>query len=108
MSEVVYSKKQIEPLIKKYAINPETNTLFKDIINMFADKPNYQVWALKTVFSHALTFDNLVHIKNWSEENKNHIKSLTKKNIVSYSTKRDLLSLLKEIDGLNQIGRAHV
>lgn len=103
MSEVVYSKKQIEPLIKKYAINPETNTLFKDIINMFADKPNYQVWALKTVFSHALTFDNLVHIKNWSEANKNHIKSLTKKNIVSYSTKRDLLSLLKEIDGLNQI-----
>lgn len=35
MSEVVYSKKQIEPLIKKYAINQETNTLFKDIINMF-------------------------------------------------------------------------
>ena len=56
MSEVVYSKKQIEPLIKKYGINPETNTLFQNIIKLFADTPNYQVWAVKVIFSKALTF----------------------------------------------------
>ena len=103
MSEVVYSKKQIAPLIKKYGINPETNTLFQNIIKLFADTPNYQVWAVKVVFSKALPFEQLVNIKHWSDENKTLIKSLTKQNIVSYSSPSDLQSLLYEIEGLNMV-----
>lgn len=103
MSEVVYSKKQIAPLIKKYGINPETNTLFQNIIKLFADTPNYQVWAVKVIFSKALPFEQLAFIKHWSDENKTLIKSLTKQNIVSYSSPSDLGNLLYEIEGLNMV-----
>lgn len=103
MSEVVYSKKQIEPLIKKYGINPETNTLFQNIIKLFADTPNYQVWAVKVIFSKAMTFEHLAYIKHWSDENKTLIKSLTKQNIVSYSSSSAVNCLLYEIEGLNMV-----
>ena len=43
---MTYSKKQMKPLIDKYQINPETNKLFKSIIEMFDNQPNYQFWAL--------------------------------------------------------------
>ena len=103
MSEVVYSKKQIEPLIKKYGINPETNTLFQNIIKLFADAPNYQVWGVKVIFSKAMTFEQLSYIKHWSDENKTLIKSLTKQNIVSYSSTSAVASLLYEIEGLDMV-----
>jgi hypothetical protein len=103
MSEVVYSKKQIEPLIKKYGINAETNTVFQSIIKMFEGTPNYQIWALKAVFSKNLGFGDLVHIKEWADNNKTLIKSLSKQNIVAYSSNADFDLLNKEILGLNMI-----
>ena len=103
MSEVVYSKKQINPLIKKYGINTETDTVFNSVIELFNNAPTYQVWGIKSVFSGALTLEGLQTIKAWADENKNLIKSLTKQNIVSYSTPEDIIMLLNEIEGLNMI-----
>ena len=103
MSEVNYSKKQIEPLIKKYCINPETNKLFQGIINLFADTPNYQAWAVKSIFSKAILFPDLVDIKKWADENKNLIKSLSKKNIIAYSSPSDFELLKSETEGLSKI-----
>ena len=49
MSEIIYSKKQINPLVEKYKINVEKNMVFQSLITMFRDQPNYQIWAIKTV-----------------------------------------------------------
>ena len=100
MSEIIFSK-QVKPLIKKYVINPETNTLFQDVINLFSTTPNYQVWAVKLIFGKIIDLTELKRIKKWSDENKNLIKSLSKHNIISYSTDSDMDLLKEEISNLN-------
>ena len=104
MATLNYSKKQIQPLIDKYAINAETNTTFARIIEMFDGKPNYQLWAVKVVFSKAVTLENLESIQLWAEENSNLIKKLSKGgNIISYSTSDDFKLLMSEMIGLSDI-----
>ena len=104
MATLNYSKKQIQPLIDKYAINAETNTTFAKIIEMFDGKPNYQLWAVKVVFSKAVTLENLESIQLWAEENSNLIKKLSKGgNIISYSTSADFKLLMSEMIGLSDI-----
>lgn len=104
MSTLNYSKKQIQPLIDKYAINAETNTTFARIIEMFDGQPNYQLWAVKVVFSKAITVDTLEQIKAWADENANLIKRLTKNgNIISYSSSADFNQLINEMVGLSDI-----
>ena len=104
MSELKYSKKQIQPLIDKYAINPETNTTFARIIKMFDGKPNYQLWGVKIVFSKAATMDDLNTIKQWADNNPSLIKRLSKNgNIICYSSKEDINMLMVEMDGLCKI-----
>ena len=104
MSELNYSKKQIQPLIDKYAINPETNTTFARVIKMFDGQPNYQLWGVKVIFSKAVKIEELESIKNWADENPNLIKMLLKNgNIICYSTKADFTQLRNESDGLCKI-----
>lgn len=99
MSEINYSKKQINPLIEKYQINPETNKTFQSIITMFADQPNYQVWAIKCVFDNVISLTTLQHIKAFADENQTLISKLSKQNLVAYKTKADFEMLNKEISG---------
>ena len=68
-----YSKKQMKPLIDKFAINPETNKLFIKICEMFDGQPNYQLWAVKMVFSMALAFTDLEKIHDWIIKNSTSI-----------------------------------
>lgn len=104
MSELNYSKKQIQPLIDKYAINPETNTTFARIINMFDGQPNYQLWGVKVVFSKAIKIEELETIKRWAEENPSLIKQLSKNgNLICYSSATDFANLRTETDGLCKI-----
>jgi len=104
MSELNYSKKQIQPLIDKYAINAETNTTFARIIKMFDGQPNYQLWGVKAVFSKAIKVEELEVIKNWADENPSLIKLLTKKgNLICYSSTSDFVTLRREMDGLCKI-----
>lgn len=104
MSELNYSKKQIQPLIDKYAINPETNTTFARIIKMFDGKPNYQLWGVKVVFSKAINMDGLNTIKQWADNNPSLIKRLSKNgNIICYASKDDMAKLMTEMDGLCKI-----
>ena len=98
-----YSKKQMQPLIDKYSINPETNKLFIKVCEMFEDQPNYQVWAVKMVFSSAIQFDGLGEIHQWIVENNELIPSLSKKNIISYTTKSDIEKLFDEMSGLKKV-----
>ena len=81
---MTYNKKQMQPLIDKFQINPETNKLFAKIIEMYDNQPNYQIWAVKGVFSQTFDFETLAKIHDWSIINQTMIKSLEKKNIVSY------------------------
>lgn len=99
MSEINYSKKQINPLISKYQINPETNEVFKNIIEMFDGQTNYQIWAIKCVFDNIISINTLSHIKQFADENQTLISKLAKQNLVSYKTKADFEQLNKEING---------
>lgn len=98
-----YNKRQMAPLIKKYQIDVEANTLFQRIIQMYEGQPNYQLWAVKVIFSKAATFDQLEIIHRWAANNKQLVKDLSKHNIVSYSSALSINQLMREINGLNKI-----
>ena len=100
---MTYNKKQMQPLIDKYAINPETNKLFTSVCEMFDGQPNYQIWAVKMVFSKSLDMDQLEAIHEWVTKNQTLVKSLEKQNIVSYSTKNAISQLFKEMEGLDNL-----
>jgi hypothetical protein len=103
MSEVNYSKKQLSPLIAKYKIDEETSEVFKGIITMFEGQTNYQLWAIKLVYSGTCTFDTLKQIQAWADANQTMIQRLSKKNITSYTSKRDIGILFEEMEGLTMV-----
>lgn len=98
-----YSKKQIDPMVKKYNINVETNEVFKRIIEMFDGQTNYQIWAIKAIFENVITMTQLEHLKQFADENQTMIANLSKQNLVSYKTKADFALLEKEIVASFQI-----
>ena len=100
---MTYSKRAMQPLIDKYQINPETNKLFINVVEMFDGQPNYQLWAVKVIFSQAITFEKLQEINTWIGENSTAIKSLSKQNIVGYKTKGDFSLLFREMSGIDKI-----
>ena len=103
MSEITFSKKQLNPLIEKYQINVEENVTFKTIISLFSDAPNYHIWAVKIVFENACTLPVLTQIKAWIDANSQDIKNLSKGNVVSYKTAHDIKNLVKEMEALDKI-----
>ena len=98
-----YSKKQMQPLITKYGIDVESDARFCEIVEMFDGQPNYQLWAVKMVFSNALEIETLRQIQEWASNNQTSIKLLRLKNIVAYSTKTLISQLQREIRGLNML-----
>ena len=100
---MTYNKKQMQPLIDKYAINPETNKLFISICEMFDNQPNYQIWAVKMIFSKVISIEELETIHEWASKNQTMVKMLEKQNIVSYSTKTLIAQLFKEMRGLDNL-----
>lgn len=100
---MTYNKKQMQPLIDKYGINQETNKLFIKVCEMFDGQSNYQIWAVRMIFSQSMTFEELERIHNWIASNSNLINKLEKKNVVSYSNKSGIAQLLKEIEGVDRI-----
>ena len=103
---MTYNKKQMQPLIDKYGINPETNKLFIKVCEMFDGQSNYQIWAVRMIFSQSMTFEELEHIHNWIVGNSNLISKLEKKNVVSYSNKSgiaQLLNLKKDVRYLKRL-----
>lgn len=93
----------MQPLIDKYQINPETNKLFNEICTLFDGQPNYQFWAVKVIFSRAASLNVLKSIAKWASEHPSFIKSLSKQNIVSYSTQSQIGLLVNEIKGIDNI-----
>ena len=100
---MTYNKKQMQPLIDKYAINPETNKLFISVCEMFDGQPNYQIWAVKMIFSKTISSEELEAIHDWAVKNQTMVKLLDKQNIVSYSSKAAIAQLFKEMKGLDNI-----
>lgn len=98
---LVFSKKQITPLIEKYQIDVENSEVFKRIITMFNDQTPYQIWAIKSVFEGICPIEIIESIKSWAEKNHTEVKNLTKGNIISYKTKTDFTNLLREMEGLD-------
>lgn len=94
----------MQPLIDKYAINPDKNTVFLNIIKMFDGKPNYQLWAVKVVFSKVIAPATLNAIKEWMDINPELIKKLSKNgNLVCYTSKDDFALLHNEMETLSNI-----
>lgn len=102
-SEANYSRKQMNPILEKFQINPQTNETFKEILSLFEEKPSYQVWAAKVVFSGLIGIEKLQEIKRFITENKTIIKKLSKGNIVSYTTKDDINNLFIEMEVVEKI-----
>ena len=100
---MTYNKKQMQPLIDKYAINPETNKLFISAVEMFDGQPNYQIWAVKMIFSKTMSSEELETIHEWVTKNQTMVKMLEKQNVVSYSTKALISQLFKEMKGLDNL-----
>lgn len=95
-----YRKKMMEPIITKFRINPETNTDFQQIVDLFGDQPNYQEWAVKMYFTKSASMTMLAAIKDFTVRFSSQIKSLSEQNIVAYSSKAKIQSLLKEMNGI--------
>mgnify|MGYP003442160987 CR=1 FL=1 len=93
----------MQPLITKYGIDVNTDKLFNKIIKMYDNKPNYQYWAVNVIFGNALEIGKLEEIFKWAKDNHSMIKNLSKKNIVSYTSKEDFDLLFKEIKGIEMI-----
>ena len=103
MPEITYSKKQLAPLIEKFGIDVEKNTLFHRVINLFSNQPNYHLWAVKAVFGGAADIQTLENIKSWADANPKLIQQLSNNgNIVSYTTSGDIKKLCTEIDGISR------
>jgi hypothetical protein len=100
---MTYNKKQMQPLIDKYAINPETNKLFINVMEMFDNQPNYQIWAVKMIFSKVMDIEQLETIHEWVSKNQTMVRMLEKQNVVSYSSKSLINQLFKEMKGLDNL-----
>ena len=98
-----YNKKQMEPIINKLQIDPETNPLFRNIIEMFNEQPNYQLWGVKMAFNHHVPLGTIQSIHDWVENNKQSVKTLAKQNVVSYNSGNAIRELLKEMKGVDII-----
>ena len=98
-----YNKKQMEPIINKLQIDPATNPLFRNIIEMFNDQPNYQLWGVKMAFNCHVPLDTILSIHDWVESNKQSVKTLAKQNVVSYNSGGAIRELLKEMKGVDII-----
>ena len=104
--ELIYSKKQLAPLVKKYGIDTEHDKLFYDVLELFNGSNNYQIWAVKAIYDHCVSFPNLKRIKEWADENQTKIQSLYKQNLINYKTQSDFQMLFKEIEGCDKIALA--
>lgn len=100
MMELNYSKRQLKSLIEKFNIDVENDKNFHDIILMFDNQTNYQMWAIKLFYGKICQLDVIVNIKRWADENKTEIKNLIKQNIISYTTSGELSGLFSEMRGL--------
>lgn len=98
-----FPKKLLMPLVEKYSINVEKNKRFQQIVEMFRDRQNYVVWAVKAFFEKNITITGLEKINEWILKNQHLIKFLSKENIVAYKTKEDIDQLKSEIKNLDKI-----
>lgn len=103
MAELVYAKKRLEPIITKFSIDVENDKVFHAIVTLFPGQTDYQMWALKAVFSKSTTLDNIINIKEWIDENPTEIQHLSKKNLVLYKNFGDFANLRVEIESINAI-----
>lgn len=102
MEELKYSKKRLAPLIAKYNID-ENSAVFNAIIALFNNQTDYQIWAIKLVYSNIAPVDLIKHIKEWADQNPTEIKNLIKKNLVNYKSREDIKQLLAETAGLTKM-----
>lgn len=100
--ELTYSKKQLSPLIDKFGIKPESDTLFKRIITLFKDSTSYQVWAIKMVFNNYAHYETIQAYKEWADNNHQLVQKLSKGTLTAYNTPSLMERLGKEISALEK------
>lgn len=101
MANLVYAKKRLEPIIKKFGIDVDNDVTFKAIITLFNGQTDYQIWALKVFHDSSVSIDQLKLIQEWANTNPTEISHLSKHNIVSYKTPSDIAMLFSEIGSLD-------
>lgn len=88
------NKKVYNTVIQKYIRDTATN-LF--IFALTEGNPVYFSWAAKMIAMGKLNFHSLVHLMEFANECNNSIKKLSKQNIVSLSSSKDILNGVWEL-----------
>ena len=97
-----YNKRQMQPLLNKYMVDPEKDTWFKWLTELFEDNPHYQYWAMSVHLKNPeMSCDEFSKIKEWIDENKQFIRTLSRGNIVSYRTEDEIRMLKNEMKSIS-------
>lgn len=97
---MIYSNKILNPLITKHKINIEKDNIYKELLNLCSNMPNYQVWVINMYYSHIMNFRDIKNVMLWAKEYKYLINDLSKKSITAYTTRNAIFILKKEIKNL--------
>lgn len=97
---MIYSNKILNPLITKHKINIEKDNIYKELLNLCSNMPNYQVWVINMYYSHIMNFRDIKNVMLWAKEYKYLINDLSKKSITAYTTRNAIIILKKEIKNL--------
>lgn len=98
-----YSKKILNPLITKLNINTDEDNTFKELISLTYDSPNYQLWAVNSVYSKYCTVGEIKSILAWAKSHKQLICQLSKHTITAYTSRYAITILKKEIKNIQLI-----
>jgi hypothetical protein len=97
MQKMNFSKKRLSPIIEKFNIDVENDTMFGEIIKLFGNQTDYQIWGIKLVYDGQCAFEQLVQYYEWAKNNKTEIKNLSKGNLIGYKTSKELFDLEHEM-----------
>lgn len=104
MAELNYAKKRLEPIILKFGIDVANDKVFESIITLFNGQTDYQLWALKVIYSKWAVLDTIIQIKEWADANPTDIQHLSKKNIILYNKGMvNIVTLLTEIRNIKAV-----
>ena len=98
-----YSKKILNPLITKLNINTDEDNTFKELISLTYDSPNYQLWAVNSVYSNYCAVEEIKSILAWAKSHKQLICQLSKHTITAYTSRYAITILKKEIKNIQLI-----
>ncbi len=100
------NRKQIDPLMKKYNMTSE-HAILMYLYCLCHNSPNFFVWAMKNIFSHRVSLNNIEKIIRWNDNYSQLVSKLNKGTITAYNGRDAIMSLLDEMKILRRNKRAN-